>query len=490
MAFGTNGTYYWISRLALGTNGQVLTMSGGEPVWAANAAGFADPMTTRGDVIVRDATNTTARLAIGANTYVLTSDGTDISWAPSGSAPVTTVFTRTGAVVAATNDYTWAQINKSTSDLADITTKSHTSLTDKGTNTHAQIDTHIANVTTNPHSVTATNVGLGNVDNTSDANKPVSTAQQTALDLKANLASPTFTGTVGGITATMVGLGNVVNADTTTTANITDSSNKRFMTDAQETNLDAQSGTNTGDQTSVSGSSGDTDALNSATTTVDVSAATAPTTGQVLTATSGTAATWQTPAGGGFTDPMTTDGDIIVRDATNTTVRLPAGTSGQVLQTNGNAAAPSWVTPVVYTQAQYTDATGAQSVNATSNVTIPMSTADFEDADYSNTAGVVTVTDAGRYKISSWVTITGTTANYRYTCIMGIYKNGSTLLKEIEGGYIRNAGGSNTTYVAIDYTAVLAASDTIEIKIKRANTVTGDATTVASQNNLSIERKS
>ena len=39
-------------------------------------------------------------------------------------------------------------------------------------------------------------VGLGNVDNTSDANKPVSTAQQTALDLKANAANPTFTGTV------------------------------------------------------------------------------------------------------------------------------------------------------------------------------------------------------------------------------------------------------------------------------------------------------
>jgi len=37
-------------------------------------------------------------------------------------------------------------------------------------------------------------VGLGNVDNTSDANKPVSTAQQTALNLKANLASPALTG--------------------------------------------------------------------------------------------------------------------------------------------------------------------------------------------------------------------------------------------------------------------------------------------------------
>lgn len=40
------------------------------------------------------------------------------------------------------------------------------------------------------------NLALNNVDNTTDANKPVSTAQQTALNLKANLASPTFTGTV------------------------------------------------------------------------------------------------------------------------------------------------------------------------------------------------------------------------------------------------------------------------------------------------------
>ena len=38
----------------------------------------------------------------------------------------------------------------------------------------------------NPHGVTKAQVGLGNVDNTSDANKPVSTAVQTALNLKAN----------------------------------------------------------------------------------------------------------------------------------------------------------------------------------------------------------------------------------------------------------------------------------------------------------------
>ena len=42
--------------------------------------------------------------------------------------------------------------------------------------------------------VTKAHVGLENVDNTSDANKPVSTATQTALDLKAPLASPALTG--------------------------------------------------------------------------------------------------------------------------------------------------------------------------------------------------------------------------------------------------------------------------------------------------------
>ena len=59
--------------------------------------------------------------------------------------------------------------------------------------------------------ITKSMVGLGNVDNTTDLNKPISTATQTALDLKANLASPTFTGTVSGITKSMVGLGNVDN---------------------------------------------------------------------------------------------------------------------------------------------------------------------------------------------------------------------------------------------------------------------------------------
>lgn len=56
------------------------------------------------------------------------------------------------------------------------------------------ISTHTANIS-NPHSITASQVGLGNVNNTSDVSKPISTATQTALNAKAPLVSPAFTGT-------------------------------------------------------------------------------------------------------------------------------------------------------------------------------------------------------------------------------------------------------------------------------------------------------
>lgn len=50
-------------------------------------------------------------------------------------------------------------------------------------NISESINSHI-NDFNNPHSVTKSQVGLSEVDNTSDVNKPISTAQQAALDLK------------------------------------------------------------------------------------------------------------------------------------------------------------------------------------------------------------------------------------------------------------------------------------------------------------------
>ena len=82
--------------------------------------------------------------------------------------------------------------------------------------------------------ITASMVGLGNVSNTSDANKPVSTAQQAALDLKANLASPTFTGTValpaGSTTAAPLRLTPGTNLMTATLGTVEFDGNNLYLT--------------------------------------------------------------------------------------------------------------------------------------------------------------------------------------------------------------------------------------------------------------------
>jgi len=85
-------------------------------------------------------------------------------------------------------------------------------------------------VSTAVSALTKSSVGLANVDNTSDANKPVSSATSTALALKASLASPTFTGTVSGITKSMVGLSNVDNT----------ADSAKPVSTAQQTALDAK----------------------------------------------------------------------------------------------------------------------------------------------------------------------------------------------------------------------------------------------------------
>lgn len=56
-------------------------------------------------------------------------------------------------------------------------------------NTNAFTDAEKSKLASIPTSYDKTTVGLNNVDNTSDVNKPVSTAVQTALNLKANVSS-------------------------------------------------------------------------------------------------------------------------------------------------------------------------------------------------------------------------------------------------------------------------------------------------------------
>ena len=82
--------------------------------------------------------------------------------------------------------------------------------------------------------ITKTMVGLGSVDNTADADKPVSDDTQAALDLKADLEGPTFTGTVDFSGATVTGLPAAEFVQMTTvsvSSNITLEANKRYLVD-------------------------------------------------------------------------------------------------------------------------------------------------------------------------------------------------------------------------------------------------------------------
>lgn len=65
-------------------------------------------------------------------------------------------------------------------------------------------------------------VGLGNVDNTSDANKPISTATQTALDGKLDLSGGTMSGDIAMGGNKVTGLGTPTNSDDAATKDYVD----------------------------------------------------------------------------------------------------------------------------------------------------------------------------------------------------------------------------------------------------------------------------
>ena len=81
-ATATSGAVTVAGTLAIGSGGTGQTTAGA----AFNAL---SPITTTGDLILGNGTNSATRLAIGANGYVLTSNGTTASWAAS-SGGVTT----------------------------------------------------------------------------------------------------------------------------------------------------------------------------------------------------------------------------------------------------------------------------------------------------------------------------------------------------------------------------------------------------------------
>lgn len=79
---GSGGTP---TRLALGASGQVLSVVSGSIAWANNTSGFANPMTTTQDLIVGGTAGAAGRLAVGSNGQVLTVTGGTVGWAAASS---------------------------------------------------------------------------------------------------------------------------------------------------------------------------------------------------------------------------------------------------------------------------------------------------------------------------------------------------------------------------------------------------------------------
>ncbi len=178
-----------MARLPIGGSNQRLTVSAGLPIWQTQ--GFTNPMTTLGDLIVGSGGGNPARLGIGTTGQVLTVQSGTSSWM--------------------TPQVAWGNITGTLSTQTDLS---------NALNLKAPLASPTFTGTVN--GITATMVGLGNVNNTSDVNKPVSTAQQAALDLKVtnpmtSVGDLIVGGTAGAPTRLAEGAaGSFLSSDTTT----------------------------------------------------------------------------------------------------------------------------------------------------------------------------------------------------------------------------------------------------------------------------------
>ena len=123
---GTNALATGILKTTTTTGTLSIAVAGDFPVLNQNTTGTAANVTGivaianggTGQTTANGALNALLPLQTGNATKVLQTDGTNAAWVAPSASPVTSVFGRTGVVVAAANDYTFAQLAAKPTTLA------------------------------------------------------------------------------------------------------------------------------------------------------------------------------------------------------------------------------------------------------------------------------------------------------------------------------------------------------------------------------------
>lgn len=254
-----------------------------------------------------------------------------------GTLTPTAVQILPGGTASTTTTIQAAQTTNKTLTLPDATD----TLVGKATTDTLTNKTLTSPVINTPTGITKSDVGLGNVDNTSDATKNAAAVTLTNKTLTAPVInSPT------GIVKGDVGLGNVDNtSDATKNAASASLTNKSI--DATTNTITNISNTEIKAAAAI--------ALNKlAATTVsralvsDASGFVSPatTTATEIGFVNGVTSSIQTQLGTKVTNPMTTGGDIICGGASGVPTRLANGSANQVLTSAGGTSAPTWANAV------------------------------------------------------------------------------------------------------------------------------------------------
>ena len=149
-----------------------------------------------------------------------------------------------------------------------------------------------------------------------------------------------------------------------------------------------------------------------------------------------------------LTTTLTTQGDIVYRDGSGLQ-RLGAGTSGQVLQTGGAGANPSWGTV-----AGSSDAFSAYHMPSNTSGVLNCNNTHLNDgSNYNTSSGRYTAPSAGKYYFIGTAMASSSAGNLYFE------KNGTALTGGTDYGYTPN----NTTTGTISVILSLSANDYVTL---------------------------